>query len=277
MAVPGQLGSQWEHKSCIAEQKSDLPAPSGVVATTPCPGKTSGKQQQPWPAAFEQLGPGGPPAVPISNAAGDPSQSLAAPHQQGVIATNRPVPDMPAETRQQSEEQRHPSSSPRPTGPTADEQSDQPEAQQRGRFQQQDAAACQPGDQGTLRMGGGAEPTPPQKQCAAHKCSIEHGQPSVPGHGQQRHQHDSGQSCFLLVGVPPQGASQQHNQRHRQTGQNGRNQPHHGFLFTNLTNQQTDRRMQPRWFVEVIMIPFPWQQRRRRAGHRCDPSFIPVS
>ena len=29
--------------------------------------------------------------------------------------------------------------------------------------------------------------------------------------------------------------------------------------------------------VNLIMTPFFWQKRRRRTGHRCDSSFIPVS
>ena len=189
VAVPGQLGAERQHQGGTAEEQPQFPAPGAVVALPPGPVQTDGQQQQPGPTTLQHLHPWGPPAVAIADAAGDPGQSLAAPHQQRIVAAHTPVPEMPAQPGQQSQAEADPAAPARPAVAAAHNQGDQAQPQQCRWFQQQHATAGDPCAQSSQGMLTGSDPAPPQQQAATHQRAVQHRQPAVTGHGQQGHQH----------------------------------------------------------------------------------------
>ena len=277
MAVPGQLGAERQHQGGTAEEQPQFPAPGCVVALPPGPVQTDGQQQQPGPTTLQHLHPWGPPAVAIADAAGDPGQSLAAPHQQRIVAAHTPVPEMPAQPGQQSQAEADPAAPARPAVAAAHNQGDQAQPQQCRWFQQQHATAGDPCAQSSQGMLTGSDPAPPQQQAATHQRAVQHRQPAVTGHRQQGHQHHSRQQGPALPVGTVELPAHQHDQGDRQGGEQGRQQSHQGVLLSVGTDQLAHGGVKTGGFVEVRLLPFHRQQVGAGAGHRGHAPFIPVA
>ena len=238
MAVPGQLGTQRQHR-CRGEQgESEAPEPPAAAALLQRRDHRQRPEGQPGPAALQYLQHRHQPAAAVPfDRAHHPCQPLTPPHGEGFRPALQEVPSMPEQPRQQTDRDPKDQREPLPWCPAPlpgqQQASSHQQRQARRRLQQQDRGASGASDQAPaalLRSGRSwrqAQQGPPLQRHRADQAAIQHGQPAMTHQRQQGERHRGraeGSQAIARAKAPLHQGHQGHDQAGAQR-RNGADQP----------------------------------------------------